>query len=374
MKIFLIIFLSIIIFPVFAPSHPEFIGLDSPLKQIKAGVQLVDVICSEGKFPAYKYNAMRVACVSLETESQLVLRGWALLRLHMPDVDPSRALCDRYDGNWLADHKECEYISPQQCSLMGGEFSECESACRHNPAAEICTLQCVLVCSVEGNHFPEFLLSYSKEGGFAGITQNISIDTQNHLIEISGFDSKTLGPISTEDMQRLWDVISQNQFFKLDSIVYAPVEGSADYFTYTLDVTTSPQRNTVSWTDTSSEFPNELVIISQEINRLIQFHSTGPESNKDSMLRQNDLDCFTFWKATLASDVDFKTLEVMLRNEIVQFGSIYDLHDRDIMIENIGDNRVKIAIQGCWGWPESNEPDLEMAIEDLEVVEEVDDV
>ncbi|HXV51141.1 MAG TPA: hypothetical protein VD689_03340, partial [Nitrosopumilaceae archaeon] len=73
------------------------------------------------------------------------------LRLHMYDDDPSRALCERYGGNWLEEYRECEYISPQQCSLMGGEFSECESACRHDPTAEICTLQCVFVCSVDGN-------------------------------------------------------------------------------------------------------------------------------------------------------------------------------------------------------------------------------
>ena len=78
MKIFLIFFLSFMMIPVFAPSHPEYVGFESPLKQIKTGVALVDVICNEGKVPAYKYNAMRVACVSLETESQLVLRGWAL--------------------------------------------------------------------------------------------------------------------------------------------------------------------------------------------------------------------------------------------------------------------------------------------------------
>ncbi|MBM3896527.1 MAG: hypothetical protein FJ360_02125 [Thaumarchaeota archaeon] len=123
----------------------------SPLKQIKAGIALIDVTCNEGKIPAYKYNAMSVACVSLDTESQLVKRGWALLRLHMYDDDPSRALCERYGGNWLEEYSECEYISLQQCSLIGGKFSECESACRHDPAAEICTLQCVFVCSVDEN-------------------------------------------------------------------------------------------------------------------------------------------------------------------------------------------------------------------------------
>jgi len=130
----------------------------------------------------------------------------------------------------------------------------------------------------DGKHFVEsileFSLTFTKEGGFAGISQNIAIDTENHLIIISGFNSKTLGPISKEDTQRLWEVILENHFFELDSTSYPPAEGSADYFTYTLDVVTSTQRNTIFWTDTSSDFPKELVIITQEIYRQIQFYSS----------------------------------------------------------------------------------------------------
>jgi len=199
------------IFPVFAPSHPEYVGVDPPRKQVAQGIAPEEVICKEGLELIIKHN-QSPACVKLETAGKLEERGWGVM--------------------------------PPPC-------------CKTIPQ----------------NHFPNFSLSYSKEGGFAGITQNISIDTENHLIIISGFNSKTLGPISTEDMQRLWKVISENQFFELDSIVYPPVEGSADYFTYTLDVLTSAQRNIISWTDTSAEFPKELLIITQEIDRQIQFYS-----------------------------------------------------------------------------------------------------
>ncbi|TAK15904.1 MAG: hypothetical protein EPO37_09410, partial [Nitrosarchaeum sp.] len=52
--------------------------IDSPLKQIKSGVALVDVQCKDGNIPAVRYDRMRVACVSLDTESKLVMRGWAV--------------------------------------------------------------------------------------------------------------------------------------------------------------------------------------------------------------------------------------------------------------------------------------------------------
>ena len=56
--------------------------------------------------------------------------------------------CAGNGGQWLAEFNECEYISESQCSEMNGEYNECESACRHNPDAEICTTQCVPVCVI----------------------------------------------------------------------------------------------------------------------------------------------------------------------------------------------------------------------------------
>jgi len=56
--------------------------------------------------------------------------------------------CTQNGGQWLAEFSECEYISESQCSEMNGIFSECESACRHDPDAEICTAQCVPVCVI----------------------------------------------------------------------------------------------------------------------------------------------------------------------------------------------------------------------------------
>ena len=56
--------------------------------------------------------------------------------------------CTEKGGQWLAEFSECEYISEAQCSEMNGVYYECESACRHNPDAEICTAQCVPVCVI----------------------------------------------------------------------------------------------------------------------------------------------------------------------------------------------------------------------------------
>ncbi len=56
-------------------------------------------------------------------------------------------LCEDNEGTWLEDYSECEYLSQEVCEENGGTFSECASACRHDSEAEICTLQCVPLCT-----------------------------------------------------------------------------------------------------------------------------------------------------------------------------------------------------------------------------------
>ncbi|HSG16322.1 MAG TPA: hypothetical protein VLE70_08370 [Anaerolineae bacterium] len=52
-------------------------------------------------------------------------------------------------GIFIAEHNECEDISEDACTELGGEYDECASACRHEPADMVCTAQCVLVCSFD---------------------------------------------------------------------------------------------------------------------------------------------------------------------------------------------------------------------------------
>jgi hypothetical protein len=62
------------------------------------------------------------------------------------DLDQKATSCAAANGKWLAEQKECEYVSKEWCDQEGGVFQECGSACRHNPEAEMCTKQCVIFC------------------------------------------------------------------------------------------------------------------------------------------------------------------------------------------------------------------------------------
>ena len=54
--------------------------------------------------------------------------------------------CLSIGGRFDAQNMECLNVSPEQCASIGGVFNECASACRNNPEATMCTLQCVGVC------------------------------------------------------------------------------------------------------------------------------------------------------------------------------------------------------------------------------------
>lgn len=54
--------------------------------------------------------------------------------------------CLSENGNWIAEAEECEGMTKETCEELGGNFNECASACRNDPEAEMCTMQCVLVC------------------------------------------------------------------------------------------------------------------------------------------------------------------------------------------------------------------------------------
>jgi hypothetical protein len=57
--------------------------------------------------------------------------------------------CEKVGGEWLDNYSECVGIEEEFCTEMGGEHNDCASACRHDPTADVCTMQCVIVCSFE---------------------------------------------------------------------------------------------------------------------------------------------------------------------------------------------------------------------------------
>lgn len=61
----------------------------------------------------------------------------------------SRSDCEQSGGVWYDASEVCEInaFTEVECVDAGGEYNACASACRHDPRAEMCTMQCVLTCT-----------------------------------------------------------------------------------------------------------------------------------------------------------------------------------------------------------------------------------
>ncbi len=62
----------------YAPSHPEYVGFDAPLRQIAFGVMPEEIKCNMGLELIIKHN-QSPACVKLETAEKLEARGWGVM-------------------------------------------------------------------------------------------------------------------------------------------------------------------------------------------------------------------------------------------------------------------------------------------------------
>ena len=57
-------------------------------------------------------------------------------------------ICTNAGGVWDGTYRECGGVSESSCKQISGTWNECGSACRHNPSAEMCTMQCVQFCQL----------------------------------------------------------------------------------------------------------------------------------------------------------------------------------------------------------------------------------
>lgn len=74
---------------------------DSPLGQFKIGISLPNILCKDGFELVLKKSNQRPACVSPETKTQLVLRGWAT-----NDIIENQILSEKQTESTIDDKKD----------------------------------------------------------------------------------------------------------------------------------------------------------------------------------------------------------------------------------------------------------------------------
>lgn len=119
--------------------NPDAVFCTEEDKEIKGCTKEYNPVCGNNE---ETYGNPCVACQSQEID------WYTLGGCEGPKIGNPMASCESIGGTWIEDVKECEGISEEQCKRLGGTFHECASACRNDPNAEICTLQCVLVCEL----------------------------------------------------------------------------------------------------------------------------------------------------------------------------------------------------------------------------------
>ena len=121
-----------------------------------ASVEKADIYFRVGHIPFERSHIDKLAGLNpdmeiVDTSVNVQLRHFGEHEEHSHEDEEHEEECSENEGIWIEEHKECEGISEEICKELDGEFDACASACRNDPDAEICTKQCVLVCSFEEN-------------------------------------------------------------------------------------------------------------------------------------------------------------------------------------------------------------------------------
>jgi hypothetical protein len=105
-----------------------------------------------------------------------------------------------------------------------------------------------------------FVISATREGGFAGFPpQTISVDSSKGSVSISNQNQNSTYELTEDQLKELTSKIKKSNLLNIPQSDYPPYPSSADYFTYTLELTQGSFHKTFTWTDTSDGVPERLI-------------------------------------------------------------------------------------------------------------------
>jgi len=134
MKLIIIIAIAFVLLipsPIFAPSHPEYVGFEPPLKQIFHGVAAEAVKCN-GTLELFIKNNGSPVCVKPTTLEILYERGWG--SIPPPCCKPTTVSSATNFEQCIAEGNPAMESHPRQCRTIDGkhfvesisENKECE--------------------------------------------------------------------------------------------------------------------------------------------------------------------------------------------------------------------------------------------------------
>jgi hypothetical protein len=170
----------------------------------------------------------------------------------------------------------------------------------------------------------DFILTSTREGGIAGIERKTTIDSEAKTMIIrNGPDESPPLSLNDNDIRQLRNAIQNSRFFDYSIKEYPAVEGSADYFTYNIEVNTKHFTNKIQWTDTSENVPKKIHLLSEKLQNIIL-----------SFIEENPMDIpplsvareFVISSPTFAFDGMEETLQVQLGSVTDETIPKYEIH------------------------------------------------
>lgn len=127
----------------------------------------------------------------------------------------------------------------------------------------------------------QFVLVLSQEGGFAGISKSITIDSTSEEMRIEEGSQSSISLLHLGTIEKILTDLKKSRFFDMKQENYPPIEGSADYFVYSITVNQGMFQKTVTWTDTSENVPQNLMKLKEEIELITGGISIEPPAGSD---------------------------------------------------------------------------------------------
>jgi hypothetical protein len=155
-------------------------------------------------------------------------------------------------------------------------------------------------------------ISLTQEGGIAGIQNEMTINTSTW--ELVQNDDVT--KLDIDSINAISNTIKKLKFTNLNEENYPPVEGAADYFSYSLTILQGTLQKTITWTDASENVPRALFMLRNAITGATHVES---EESGQIQLAKN----FVVSSPTFAFDGIQETLTILDERVLQSFPEKY---------------------------------------------------
>lgn len=116
-----------------------------------------------------------------------------------------------------------------------------------------------------------FTISITREGGFAGFpAKTMTFDSSTGEITIVDNGDELTTQLSQDDIEKIMKIVKKGKLLSMEQVEYPPYPSSADYFTYTLEISQGVFQKTITWTDTSENVPVKLDALKQTIQSIVE--------------------------------------------------------------------------------------------------------